>query len=215
MIQAGPVFADYYELMQISPKAEPETIQRVYRILAGRCHPDNPKTGDMERFLKLAEAYRVLGNPEARRAYDAEYNVRRTLPLEVFDLQDFATGIDGESNRRMGLLCLLYHSRRINQEDPGLSLLELEKKMISAREHLVFTVWYLKDKGYVRQTEDSGYAITSAGVDHVEQGLPKNGPLYKLLKEGEEGPVRFSPHLPFQTEAPAEGQREGRYGNDC
>jgi curved DNA-binding protein len=208
MIHAGAVFTDYYELMQISPKAEPETIQRVYRILAGRCHPDNPNTGDMERFLKLSEAYRVLGDAEARRAYDAEYSVRRTLPLEVFDLQDFATGIDGESNRRMGLLCLLYHSRRINQEDPGLSLLELEKKMISAREHLLFTVWYLKDKGYVRQTEDSSYAITSTGVDHVEQGLPKNGPLYKLLKEGEQGSVRFSPHLPFQTEAAPESSIE-------
>ena len=175
-------FVDYYELMQISPKAEPETIQRVYRILAGRCHPDNPKTGDMERFLRLAEAYRVLGNPESRAAYDAEYDIRQTQPLEIFDLQDFATGIDGESNRRMGLLCLLYHSRRVNQDDPGLSLLELETKMTSAREHLVFTVWYLKDKGYLRQTEDSSYAITSAGVDHVEQRLPKNRILYRLLK---------------------------------
>jgi curved DNA-binding protein len=200
MSQGGTIFVDHYELMQISPKAEPETIQRVYRILAGRCHPDNPKTGDMERFLKLGEAWRVLGNPESRSAYDAEYSLRQTQPLEVFDLQDFATGIDGESNRRMGLLCLLYHSRRINQDDPGLSLLELEKKMISAREHLVFTVWYLKDKGLVRQTEDSSYAITSAGIDHVEQGLPKNRLLYRLLKEAEEGSVRFAPQAPFQPD---------------
>jgi curved DNA-binding protein len=198
------VFVDHYELMQISPKAEPETIQRVYRILAGRCHPDNPNTGDMERFLKLGEAYRVLGNPEARIAYDAEYNLRRTQPLEVFDLQEFATGIDGEANRRMGLLCLLYHSRRVNQDDPGLSLLELEKKMISAREHLVFTVWYLKDKGFVRQTEDSSYAITSSGIDHVEQGLPKNRLLYRLLKEAEEGSVRFAPQAPFPSDVQAE-----------
>jgi hypothetical protein len=48
--------------------------------------------------------------------------------LRCSDLQDFATGIDGEANRRMGLLRLLYHSRRINQDDPGLSLLQLEKK---------------------------------------------------------------------------------------
>ena len=203
---SGSVFVDHYELMQISSKAEPETIQRVYRILAGRCHPDNPNTGDMERFLKLAEAYRILGNAESRAAYDAEYNLRRTQPLEVFDLQDFATGIDGEANRRMGLLCLLYHSRRINQDDPGLSLLQLEKKMTSAREHLVFTVWYLKDKGYLRQTEDSSYAITSSGIDHVEQGLPKNRLLYRLLKEAEEGSVRFAPQAPFQQDLPVEGK---------
>jgi curved DNA-binding protein len=204
--ESDTIFADYYELMQISPKAEPETIQRVYRILVGRCHPDNPKTGDMERFLKLGEAYRVLGNAESRSAYDVEYKFRRTQPLEVFDLQDFATGIDGEANRRMGLLCLLYHSRRINEDDPGLSLLQLEKKMTSAREHLVFTVWYLKDKGLVRQTEDSSYAITSAGIDHVEQGLPKNRLLYRLLKEAEEGSVRFAPQVPLPPDFPVEGK---------
>lgn len=204
MSQPENVFVDHYELMQISPNAEPETITRVYRILAGRCHPDNPKTGDMERFLRLGEAYRVLGNPELRGVYDAEYSLRKMQPLEVFDLQDFATGIDGEANRRMGVLCLLYHSRRINQDDPGLSLLALEKKMTSAREHLVFTIWYLKDKGLLRQTEDSSYTITSAGVDYVEEGLPKNRLLYRLLKEAEEGSVRFAPPAPFPNDVPVD-----------
>jgi curved DNA-binding protein CbpA len=200
-------FVDYYELMQISPKAEAETIQRVYRILAGRCHPDNPATGDIERFLRLKQAYETLGAPERRAAYDEEYNVQQSLPVEIFNMQDFATGIDGESNRRMGLLCLLYHRRRVNPEEPGLSLLQLETMMISAREHLVFTVWYLKDKGFARQTEDSSYAITSAGIDHVEQGLPRNRLMYRLLKEAEGGSVRFSPETPFNVpESPASTQ---------
>ena len=199
-------FIDYYELMQISHKAQPETIQRVYKILAGRCHPDNPHTGDVERFLRLKEAFEVLNHPDRRAAYDEEYVVQQTLPVEVFNMQDFATGIDGESNRRMGLLCLLYHRRRVNPDEPALSLLELEKMMISAREHLVFTVWYLRDKGYLRQTEDSGYAITSAGVDHVEQGLPKNRLLYRLLKEAEDGSVRFAPESPFNPDVKAVAQ---------
>jgi curved DNA-binding protein CbpA len=206
MEQNGSTFIDYYELMQISPKAQPETIQRVYRILAGRCHPDNPHTGDVERFLRLKEAFEVLNHPDRRAAYDEEYVVQQTLPVEVFNMQDFATGIDGESNRRMGLLCLLYHRRRVNPDEPSLSLLQLEKMMISAREHLVFTVWYLKDKGFLRQTEDSGYAITSAGVDHVEQGLPKNRLLYRLLKEAEDGSVRFAPQSPYNPDVKAVAQ---------
>ena len=194
--KTGSGFIDYYELMQISPKAQPETIQRVYRILAGRCHPDNPHTGDIERFIRLKQAYDILNHPERRAAYDEKYHVQQCLPVEVFNLQEFATGIDGESNRRMGLLCLLYHRRRVNPDEPGLSLLQLENMMVSAREHLLFTVWYLKDKGYIRPTEDSGYAITSAGVDHVEQGLPENRLLYRLLKEAEDGSVRFAPEFP-------------------
>jgi curved DNA-binding protein CbpA len=183
-------FIDYYELMQISHRAEQETIQRVYRILASRFHPDNPQTGDTERFVKLNEAWKVLGSPESRAIYDSDYQNQQCQPIELFNMQDFATGVDGEANRRMGLLCLLYHRRRANMEEPGVSLLELECMMLSAREHLMFTIWYLNDKGYLRHTEDSSYAITSAGVDHVEQGLPKNRVLYRLLKWAEAGVVR-------------------------
>ena len=46
-------FVDYYELMQISSNAEPETIHRVFHMLAARYHPDNPQSGDTEKFLLL------------------------------------------------------------------------------------------------------------------------------------------------------------------
>ena len=42
--------ADYYEVLQISSNAEPETIQRIFRMLAQRYHPDNKDTGDDRRF---------------------------------------------------------------------------------------------------------------------------------------------------------------------
>ena len=48
------------------------------------------------------------------------YGVRSRSKYSI--CRSSATGIDGEANRRMGLLCLLYHSRRLNQDDPGLSL---------------------------------------------------------------------------------------------
>ena len=37
---------DYYEILQVSDSAEPETINRVYRIFAQRYHPDNQETGN-------------------------------------------------------------------------------------------------------------------------------------------------------------------------
>jgi len=45
---------DYYEFLQISPNAEPGTIHRVYRFLAGR-FTDNPETGDAEKFFLLKQ----------------------------------------------------------------------------------------------------------------------------------------------------------------
>ena len=37
---------DHYELLQVSPTAEIDTIHRVYRLLAQRFHPDNRETGN-------------------------------------------------------------------------------------------------------------------------------------------------------------------------
>ena len=69
--------ADYYEVLQVSDSAEPETINRVYRIFAQRYHPDNQETGNEARFREITEAYHVLSNPETRAQYDATHQQRR------------------------------------------------------------------------------------------------------------------------------------------
>lgn len=200
---ANDEYLDIYELMQISPNAEPETVQRVYRMLASRYHPDNPKTGDPDRFIKLTEAYRILSNRESRAAYDLDYQMRNTQPISVFEMREFAAGIDGESNRRMGILCLLYNRRRSNPDNPGMSILEFEKLMSFPREHLMFTLWYLKDAELIRQDESSNFVVTSRGVDYVEKNLPDYKTLYHLIKAAETGNVERSD---FKTPDETRGQ---------
>lgn len=178
-------FVDYYELLQISPNAEIETIHRVYRMLVTRYHPDNAETGDIDRFLLLNKAYETLCDPSARSDYDLQFQQHTVEPIELFELKEFSLGIDAESNRRMGLLCLLYNRRRTDPEDAGLSILEFESMMRFPREHLVFTLWYLKEQGYIRQDDRSDYVISATGVDYVEANLPKNKLVYRLLNSGE------------------------------
>src|SRR5262249_19338629 len=69
--------SDFYERLQISANAEPETIHRVYRLLAPRFHPDNQETGDEGRFREITEAYQVLSDPEKRAQYDIVHERRR------------------------------------------------------------------------------------------------------------------------------------------
>ena len=64
MAEAGSV--DYYEVLQVNSSAEQETIQRVFRLLAQRFHPDNRETGDERRFREIQDAYSVLNDPEKR-----------------------------------------------------------------------------------------------------------------------------------------------------
>jgi curved DNA-binding protein CbpA len=187
--QRRPNFVDHYEVLQISPNAEQETVHRVYRMLASRYHPDNTQTGDVERFVRLNEAFETLSDPELRRQYDIEYHSQGLQPIEIFELKEFELGIDGESNRRMGILCLTYHRRRTNPDHPGLSILELETLMSMPREHLMFTLWYLREKHLVKQDEASDFSVTAQGCDYVEKELPANRTLYRLLKAAETGSI--------------------------
>ena len=66
-------FVDYYELLQVSSNADEETIQRVFRHLAKKYHPDHQDSPDEEKFRRLVEAHRVLTDPESRAGYDAVY----------------------------------------------------------------------------------------------------------------------------------------------
>jgi hypothetical protein len=177
--------AEYYEVLQISPNADPETIHRVYRIMAARFHPDNPTTGSLERFLLLREAYQTLSDPVLRAEYDASRPRWQTETLPIFWQKSFVDGIEGETNRRLGVLSLLYQRRRINESKPGISVMELERRMAFPREYLNFTLWYLRSKGYVAIMEDdSDYAVTSAGVDFVESCSAKNKVIRELLSAG-------------------------------
>ena len=185
-------FIDYYEVLQISPRAELETIKRVFKLLAVRVHPDNPTTGDAEQFRLLKEAYETLSDPGKRQVYDLALEELAQEPLPMFELSDFAVGVDGEVNRRIGVLCLLYNSRRANEDKPGLSIMDLERLMGFPREHLAFSVWYLRNKEYVGSGENSDIVITSEGIDYLESHLPTNHVAYKLLKGAEKGTTHMS-----------------------
>jgi curved DNA-binding protein CbpA len=159
---------DHYELLQVSRTADIETIHRIYRIMAGRFHPDNPKSGDIEKFLAVERAYRVLSDPLRRADYDgkSESQGRKTQPITEADLMD--DGIEMEWSRRLGALSLLYHRCRLDTEHPGMSVLELEQRMGLPMERLTFTLWYLKSKGYLKVGDNSDYALTVAGADYFE-----------------------------------------------
>ena len=179
-------FQDFYEVLQISPNAEPETIHRVYKLLAARLHPDNPETGDLDGFLSLNRAYDVLSDPALRSSYDIDYATQRSQPLKEFDSREFSIGVDGESNRRLGILFLLYRQRRSDPENSGMSLLDLEVLMSTPREHLVFTTWYLREKNLVRLDDRSSLLISAEGVDYVEKNLASSARLYRLLNKGKD-----------------------------
>ncbi|HYA95720.1 MAG TPA: J domain-containing protein [Terriglobales bacterium] len=172
---------DYYEFLQISPNAEPGTIHRVYRFLAARLHPDTPGTGDAEKFFLLKQAYDVLSNPQRRAEYDAARNSEVPQPAPLSTWVDFMDNMEGELNRRLAVLAVLYFQRRSNPYAPEVSLFEMERRMGFPRDYLEFTAWYLRNKGYITRADNSDFTLTAEGVDFVETQRVNIPILDKLL----------------------------------
>lgn len=64
---------DYYELLQVHPKASADIIKKAYQTLAKKYHPDLSKLPPKEagrHMSELNEAYRILSDPLARIEYD-------------------------------------------------------------------------------------------------------------------------------------------------
>jgi curved DNA-binding protein CbpA len=161
---------DYYEILQISSNAEPETVHRVYRLLAQRSHPDNSQTGNEAQFRMLNEAYQVLSDPERRAKYDIVHAQQRQERWRLVSSSTKAENdFEAEHIVRLTVLEVLYTRRRIEPESPALSPLDLERLTGTAREHLEFTFWYLTQKKLVVRTDNSLLALTAEGAEYLEQ----------------------------------------------
>lgn len=167
--EAEPAELDYYEILQVNPKASAETIHRVYRMLAQQFHPDNQETGDEKRFRQIVEAYRVLSDPEQRAAYDLRYSSMLHARWRVFQSPQAALGPEGEKRKRHGVLRALYAKRQQDPHAPGVTIFELEDLLGIPRDHLEFTLWYLKERGLLTRGDNNRFQITAAGVDYAEE----------------------------------------------
>jgi curved DNA-binding protein CbpA len=165
---------DYYDVLQVSDAAEPETINRVYRMLAQRYHPDNRETGNEGRFRTITEAYQVLSSPEKRAQYDATNQKRkkdrwRLVSAGAQTENDF----EMEQVVRLTVLEALYTKRRLDPQNPGIYLVELERMIGRPREHLEFTIWFLNQKKLIA-TDDARMYLTADGAEYLEDSYKSN-----------------------------------------
>ncbi len=173
---------DYYETLQISSNAEPETVHRVYRMLAQRFHPDNGETGNATRFREVTEAYQVLSDPERRAQYDVVYQRQRQDRWRLV-----TTGAEAENDFgveqlvRLTVLEVLYTKRRVEPHEPGLYIVDLEKMTARPREHLEFTVWFLVQKKFIQRADNALLVITADGVEYLEKNYQANLQTKRLL----------------------------------
>ena len=78
---------NYYKILEVDSSASPEVIEKAYKALAKKYHPDlqeeNQKESAGEKLKEINEAYEILSNPESRATFD------KTLLNATISSEDF------------------------------------------------------------------------------------------------------------------------------
>lgn len=164
---------DYYEVLQVSPRADRDTIERVFRYLANRFHPDNRETGDAERFREIVDAYELLSSAAKRAQYDLSYERVREARWRMFSQDSVDDNVTADGRIRLAIMSILYIVRRNNPSEPGVGGVELERLLECPEPVVKFHCWYLRENTWITRLDSGAMAITAMGVDRLfELGGP-------------------------------------------
>jgi len=164
---------DYYEILQVSPRADRDTIERVFRFLTNRFHPDNRETGDAERFTEIVDAYEVLSSAVKRAQYDLSYERVRESRWKMFSHEATSDDLATDTRIRLAIMSILYIVRRNNPAQPGVGTVELERLLECPEPVVKFHCWYLRENNWIVRLETGHLAISALGVDRLfELGGP-------------------------------------------
>ena len=74
---------NYYEVLEVSSKASPEIIEKAYKTLTRKYHPDlqskDKKNSSENQFKEIVKAYEVLSDPEKRAEYDEYQQLKQKV----------------------------------------------------------------------------------------------------------------------------------------
>jgi curved DNA-binding protein len=94
---------DFYEVLGVSRTADRDEIQRAYRTLARKYHPDvNKDPQAEERFKEINEAFSVLSDPEQRARYDRFGEDFRQVPEDWEERVAAGAGVGSDFGRNAG-----------------------------------------------------------------------------------------------------------------
>lgn len=158
---------NYYDILQVNKNASPEIIEKAYKVLAKKYHPDlqteeNKKQAE-EILKEINEAYEVLSDPQKKKEYDLFFAEQKQTVLEnkgtnSSDKNSFYSQTDDFSETDLAFRQqqdLLYHQRlqqeKIKQEQlQHEQELHYQQQLQQARQKAYYDAYIqdLKNRGY-------------------------------------------------------------------
>lgn len=157
---------NYYDILEVSPKASKQIIDKAYKTLAKKYHPDanseDKKEWAEEKFKKINEAYEVISDEEKRVEYDKKLEQEKEKNLiDSKNLQDKYEKLYEQNQILKNELASLRanHQNAIYQDNN----ISEEKNYSSMQEDINRQVSQTIDKAYhdayIQRMRDYGYKI--------------------------------------------------------
>lgn len=179
--QAKPQL-NYYELLQVDPKADSTIIRYAYRYLAAMYHPDNAEFGNEDKFKTITSAWNILSDSGKRQAYDIQVGIKGKETSSEKDTKSSTLNLPptslswSEVELRLAVLQVLLEARRKRPQTGGASARMLMDCLNCQMGDIEYVLWYLREKGYITRTE-SAFMISVQGVDYLIDQLTQTQPL--------------------------------------
>ena len=165
---------NYYKILEVDRDASPEVIEKAYKTLAKKYHPDlqesNMKQEAEEKLKLINEAYETLSNPDSRAKYDEtlkqneiskeDYNrlsqENRNLYNEINDLKqnnynnNYQNNYNNNNNYSNIQNNNNIYQEKLNEEEKYQRQLEYENQIQQAKQKAYHDAYIqdLKNRGY-------------------------------------------------------------------
>jgi serine/threonine protein kinase len=164
--------SNYYELLEVSPRARPEVIGAAYKALMKVYHPDRTKDDRVAKSLN--EAHKILSNKKSRKKYDQDSITNGTViggeyrVTEMIAEGGFGTTYKGE-HVMLGTPVCIKHALNISPQDEEI----LKEEAIAVWDLRHFAIPAMRN---IIQLDDGSLALVMSYVPGptLEQIIEKN-----------------------------------------
>lgn len=113
---------NYYEILEVDKKASPEVIEKAYKTLVKKYHPDLQNNSNcQDKMRQINEAYEILSNDFKRREYDEKIK-RQSVSIEEYNR------IIQENNRLKKDLKRVANQREMSQNQERLEEMSIMQR---------------------------------------------------------------------------------------
>lgn len=163
-------FIDYYEYLGVPPETTSADLEVKLREFVVSLSSRPKEEVDPQELKILQDAAEIFSSMELK----AEYDVVRKRQQVSGSSGEEEPRADAESfakdaQDRHELLLRFYHKRRATMKDPGMGTGSLEQDVPYPKNVLEFHLWYFRERGWVERLEGGQVAITSKGVDKIQE----------------------------------------------